>query len=115
MPTAPSAPSSKPTLVCRRERNRPRISPPLSGSVYLYLPINGDRGALILVPACYWLTNPLTEVFGWMWLLPLPGRSCVVVDPGMHGRSLRGNREISSLATCTDGVVRIGKARSHSR
>ncbi len=26
-----------------------------------------------------------------------PGRPGVVVDPGMYGRSLRGNREISSL------------------
>jgi hypothetical protein len=42
-------------------------------------------------------------------------RSCVVGDPGMHGRSLFGNREISSLAICSQGVVRVGKARSHSR
>jgi hypothetical protein len=35
--------------------------------------------------------------------------------PGMHGRSLLGNREISSLAICSHGVVRVGKARSHSR
>ena len=30
-----------------------------------------DRGALILFHACDWLINPLTEVFGWMWLVPL--------------------------------------------
>ena len=42
-------------------------------------------------------------------------RSCVVIEPGMHESSLRGNREISSSATCFSGVVRIGKARSRSR
>ena len=45
----------------------------------------------------------------------VPERSCVVGDPGMHGRSLLGNREISSLAICDQGVVRVGKARSRSR
>jgi hypothetical protein len=39
----------------------------------------------------------------------------VVVEPGMHRRFLYGNREISSLAACPVGVVRIGKARSRSR
>lgn len=42
-------------------------------------------------------------------------RSCVVIEPGMYGRSLHGNREISRLAICTLEVVRIGKARSRSR
>jgi hypothetical protein len=42
-------------------------------------------------------------------------RSCVVIDPGMHRSSLHGNREISSLAACLQGAVRIGKARSRSR
>jgi hypothetical protein len=42
-------------------------------------------------------------------------RSCVVIEPGMCGRSLHGNREISRLATGTLEVVRIGKARSRSR
>jgi IS5 family transposase len=37
----------------------------------------------------------------------VPERSCVVVDPGMHGRSLFGNREISSLTICSQGVVRV--------
>ena len=44
------------------------------------------------------------------------GRSGVVVDPGMYGRSLRGNREISCLAESElSRSVRTGKARSHNR
>jgi hypothetical protein len=39
----------------------------------------------------------------------------VVEDPGMHVSALRGNREISRLACCRTGQVRIGKARSRSR
>ena len=43
-------------------------------------------------------------------------RPGVVEDPGMCARSLHGNREISSPATRPQGrLVRIGKARSHSR
>lgn len=43
-------------------------------------------------------------------------RPGVVADPGMYGRSLHGNREISGLAmTFTEGMVRSGKARSRSR
>jgi hypothetical protein len=42
-------------------------------------------------------------------------RSGVVKDPGMHVSALRGNREISRLACCCSGQVRIGKARSRSR
>ena len=46
------------------------------------------------------------------------GRPGVVVDPGMCRSSLFGNREISrstnSLVSCA-ALVRIGKARSHSR
>ena len=45
-----------------------------------------------------------------------PRRPGVVEDPGMYGRSLHGNREISSSTTRNPtGVVRIGKARSRSR
>ena len=45
-----------------------------------------------------------------------PRRSGVVEDPGMYGRPLRGNREISSSTTCNlFGVVRVGKVRSQSR
>jgi len=45
-----------------------------------------------------------------------PRRPGVVEDTGMYGRSLYGNREISSSTTCNpNGVVRIGKARSRSR
>ena len=43
-----------------------------------------------------------------------PKRSGVVVDPGMCGRSLRGNREISRLANSVvlrAALARIGKAR----
>ena len=43
------------------------------------------------------------------------GRPCVVGEPGMHVRSLRGNREISGLAAWQLQAVRIGKARSRSR
>ena len=46
----------------------------------------------------------------------VPTRSGVVVDPGMHGRSLYGNREISGSAMASlEGMVRSGKARSRSR
>ena len=44
-----------------------------------------------------------------------PSRLGVVVDPGMCGRSLYGNREISRLAIDPTGrMVRGGKARSRS-
>lgn len=43
-------------------------------------------------------------------------QSGVVGDPGMYGRSLHGNREISGLANrSSQWVVRGGKARSRSR
>jgi hypothetical protein len=43
-------------------------------------------------------------------------RSGVVGDPGMYGRSLHGNREISQSAIrISERVVRSGKARSRSR
>lgn len=50
-------------------------------------------------------------------LLRAPDQSGAVVDPGMHGSSLRGNREISGSAPTSsmEGVVRSGKARSRSR
>jgi hypothetical protein len=49
-------------------------------------------------------------------VMRVPRRPGVVKDPGMYGRSLCGNREISSLtARKAYGVVRIGKARSRSR
>ena len=44
-----------------------------------------------------------------------PGRPGVVGDPGMCGRSLHGNREISRLTGGSMPPVRIGKARSRSR
>jgi hypothetical protein len=49
-------------------------------------------------------------------VLRVPSRSGVVVDPGMYGSSLYGNREISGSAmTSLEGMVRSGKARSRSR
>lgn len=45
----------------------------------------------------------------------VPTRPRVVGDPGMHGSSLRGNREISCPTSCSAGLVRAGKARSRSR
>ena len=46
----------------------------------------------------------------------VPSRSGGVRDPGMHVRSLHGNRESFCLATdAVSGGPRIGKARSHSR
>lgn len=44
-----------------------------------------------------------------------PARPGAVVEPGMCIRSLRGNREISGLASRSTGLVRNGKARSRSR
>ena len=40
--------------------------------------------------------------------------ACVVVEPGMCGCALYGNREILALAGRST-LVRIGKARSRSR
>ncbi len=44
-----------------------------------------------------------------------PAQPDVVGNPGMCGRSLCGNREISGLASGGIPLVRIGKARSQSR
>ena len=44
-----------------------------------------------------------------------PARPGVVIDPGMHGRSLHGNREISGPTSRGTGLARVGKARSRSR
>ena len=51
----------------------------------------------------------------WGALARAPRRSGAVGDPGMCGRSLRGNREISGLADGFRCAVRIGKARNRSR
>jgi hypothetical protein len=49
-------------------------------------------------------------------IMRVTNQSGVVTDPGMHGSSLYGNREISGLATfSSERVVRCGKARSRSR
>jgi len=42
-------------------------------------------------------------------------RPGAVVEPGMCARSLHGNREISGLTSCCNGLARIGKTRSRSR
>jgi hypothetical protein len=44
-----------------------------------------------------------------------PARPGAVVEPGMCTSSLRGNREVSDLTSCSTGLARIGKARSRSR
>jgi hypothetical protein len=49
-------------------------------------------------------------------LLRVPARPGAVVDPGMYGRSLRGNRETSCLTRGgPPSLARTGKARSRSR
>ena len=49
-------------------------------------------------------------------LMQAPEWPGVVEDPGMCGRSLNGNREISRPArTGTPALARIGKVRSRSR
>lgn len=49
-------------------------------------------------------------------VMRVPTQPGVVVDPGMHGSSLHGNREISGLAAfSSENTVRSGKARSRSR
>jgi len=45
----------------------------------------------------------------------VPAQPGVVGDPGMCGRSLCGNREISGLASGGISLVHIGKTRSRSR
>ena len=47
----------------------------------------------------------------------VPARPGGVRDPGMHVRSLHGNREICELTMrgCKPVMVRVGKARSQSR
>ncbi len=52
------------------------------------------------------MAEALSRAFVW------PG---VVKDPGMCGRSLHGNREISGLTCGGTPQARIGKARSRSR
>ena len=45
----------------------------------------------------------------------VPVRPGGVTEPGMHVRSLHGNREISGLTNRSTGLARIGKTRSRSR
>ena len=52
----------------------------------------------------------------WTGVLSLaPAQPGVVEDPGMCGRSLYGNREISRVTACACTPVRIGKVRNRSR
>jgi hypothetical protein len=61
-------------------------------------------------------TFPVRKARRWGALSQAPCRPGVVVEPGMYRRSSHGNREISSSAARnSNGVVRIGKARSRSR
>ena len=59
---------------------------------------------------------PLTEGNMGRALLRALSRPSAVIDPGMCGRSLCGNREISCLTgSGSPPLARIGKARSRSR
>ena len=78
-----------------------RIGQPLSRESTLFL------GADVVL-----LTEGNTE--GAM-LSRAPGQPGVVVDTGMCGRFLRGNREISRSTVWQQPPVRVGKARSRSR
>ena len=57
----------------------------------------------------------IRKAIPWSAILRVLRRPGVVLDPGMHVRSLSGNREISRLASRITGLVRVGKARSRSR
>lgn len=69
--------------------------------------------------ASSWMPTPLSwRKATWEGaLLRAPDQSGAVVDPGMHGSSLRGNREISGSTPISsmESVVRSGKVRSRSR
>jgi hypothetical protein len=65
----------------------------------------------------FWVPTPCK-----LWKATCPGaltrasgQPGVVRDPGMCGRSLRGNREISRSTARQQPPVRIGKARSRIR
>lgn len=73
-------------------------------------PLSRDRTSSRVPTPCVWRKATRTGAF------PLaPERPGVVVEPGMHARSLHGNREISGLSSRCCVLVRIGKARSRSR
>ena len=74
-----------------------------------------DRGTYrpTIEPRKYLIRMPTLS--HWRKTIRAAARSCVVIEPGTYENSLRRNREISSLATCLHGVVRIGKARSRNR
>ena len=64
-----------------------------------------------------WTPTPLIrrKATPWGASTRAPRGSGVVGDPGMCGRSLHGNREISRLTGDTVSPARIGKVRSRSR
>lgn len=73
-------------------------------------PLSRDRKRILGADAVCVAEGNMTECV--MRALGQPG---VVEEPGMYGRSLHGNREISDLPICGTGLGRIGKARSRSR
>ena len=67
----------------------------------------------------FWMPMPLLwqKAIRTGALTQAPVRSSGVREPGMHVRSLHGNREICGLTKrgCEPALVRVGKARSQSR
>jgi hypothetical protein len=85
----------------------------------------GEASAGVRIGQPSSLENPISRaptLFDWRKatrmgaLARAPARPGGVEEPGMCGRSLRGNREISCPAGGgSPPLVRTGKARSHSR
>lgn len=73
-------------------------------------PLSRDRTSSRVPTPCLWRKATRTGA-----LPQAPGRPGVVVEPGMHARSLYGNREISDSTSPNAGLARVGKARSRSR
>ena len=73
-------------------------------------PLSRDRTSSRVPTPCLWRKATWTGAPS-----QAPGRPGVVVEPGMHTSSLRGNREISRSTVRQLPPVRIGKARSRSR
>ena len=59
--------------------------------------------------------GPYGTQHGWVRYSECPGRLRVVVDPGMHGSSLSGNREISRLTAQSIGRSASGRPEGRSR
>ena len=69
---------------------------------------------ILILPGCRRISG-FRKAIRVMRDIASASRPGVVEDPGMHGRSLHGNREISCSATALGLAARIGKARSRSR